>query len=262
MPFPSDVSPGLLGLVLAIATVLAVLGLRSAVLVAGAFVWLRHSAFARGRRVTPLRYRPGQLGSELRAAVVTLAFDATVIVVVARLGWLQLVPPDAQSIATTFMALFVFTEVWFYLCHRAMHSRSLFWIHRQHHTALVVDPLTSLSFSLAERALLLGGIVLFVILWSRVLPVTAAGIALYGFTNYALNVLGHSNVEIFPGWFARSTVGRWLVTPTYHSLHHLRYRGHYGLFTTVLDRLGKSVFDDYDQIQHYAATGRMVPPES
>ncbi len=83
-----------------------------------------------------------------------------------------------------------------------------------------------------------------------------AGLALYGLANYALNVLGHSNVEVFPGWFARSRLGRWLVTPTYHALHHARYRGHYGLFTSVLDRCFGSVYADYEMVQQRASAGQ------
>jgi sterol desaturase/sphingolipid hydroxylase (fatty acid hydroxylase superfamily) len=253
---PDTVGWGLPQILAAIVATFAVLGLRSGLMVGGAFFWRSRSAFARRRLITPVRYRRGQLRSEMKAAVATLLLDAALFVLVASLGWLSWAPSGLVTSAVTFLALFVFTEIWFYLCHRALHTPWLFRIHRQHHCAVIVDPLTSLSFSVAERALLIGGVILFVALLSQVMPVTPWGAALYGLTNYALNVLGHSNVEVFPDWFARSRLGRWIVTPTYHSLHHQRFRGHFGLFTTVLDRIGGSVFVDYEVVQSNAAAGR------
>lgn len=246
---------GLPQVLAAVLVTFALLSLRSALMVGGAFVWRSRSGFARRRLIAPIRYRRGQLWSELKAAVGTLLVDAALFTLMAKLGWLSWAPSGLAPSAGTFLALFAFTELWFYLCHRALHTPWLFWIHRQHHHAVIVDPLTSLSFSVLERTVLVGGVLLFLALVSQVMPVTPWGAALYGLANYALNVLGHSNVELFPGWFASSRLGRWIVTPTYHSLHHQRFRGHFGLFTTVLDRLGGSVFADYEVVQGRCAAG-------
>jgi sterol desaturase/sphingolipid hydroxylase (fatty acid hydroxylase superfamily) len=257
-----DWDPGLPQLALATFATFLALGLRSVVMVGGAFLWRSRSAFARRRLIAPVRYRRGQILSELKAAVATLLFDAALFNLAIRLGWLTPAQPGQGSIAVTFLLLFVFVEVWFYLCHRALHAPALFWIHRQHHTAVIVDPLTSLSFSLLERLILVGGILLYLVLLSSFLPLAPWGLLLYGLTNYGLNVLGHTNVEVFPDWFVRSRVGRWVVTPTYHSLHHQRFSGHFGLFTTVLDRLGGSVFADYETIHERGAKGRAVDQAS
>ena len=71
-----------------------------------------------------------------------------------------------------------------------------------------------------------------------------------------MNVLGHSNLEVFPARFTQSPWGRWLITPTYHALHHARYRGHYGLFTQCLDRAFETVWPDYERVQQRAASAR------
>lgn len=228
---------------------------RSAIILGLAFGWLRLSGFARRHLVFRLPYADGQLISELRAAVPVVMLDVTAITVVVGLGWLPLAEPTLGNSVATFALLFVWFELWFYATHRILHTPAFYFIHRQHHVATVVDPLTSLSFSMLERLILIVGALGFVVLLSQVAAVSGPGLAVYGLVNYSLNVLGHSNVEVFPSGFARSAVGRWIVTPTYHALHHARYRGHYGLFTVVLDRAFGSVFPDYAAVQERAGEG-------
>jgi sterol desaturase/sphingolipid hydroxylase (fatty acid hydroxylase superfamily) len=239
----------------ATAAVALAIAFRSAVVLGAAFLWLRLSAFAKRRLILRLPYADGQILAELRAAVPVVMLDAAVVVAIVSLGLLPLGPPTLAGGILTFALMFVWFEIWFYATHRLLHTPRFYWIHRQHHTAKVVDPLTSLSFSLLERLILLSGSVGFAVVLAQWLPLSAPGLIAYGAVNYLLNVLGHSNVEVFPGWFTRSRIGRLVVTPTYHALHHARYRGHYGLFTAILDRAFGSVFPDYDQVQQRASAG-------
>ncbi len=231
------------------------LAFRSAIIVGLAFLWIRLSAFARRRLILRLPYANGQIRSELKAAIPVVILDAVVVVAVISAGLLPTGETTWTTAAFTFAAMFVWFEIWFYATHRVLHTPRFYWIHRQHHTAKVVDPLTSLSFSLIERLILLAGAIGFAVALAHVTPLSAAGLLAYGIVNYLLNVLGHSNVEVFPAWFTRSRLGRVIITPTYHALHHARYRGHYGLFTAVLDRAFGSVFPDYDQVQERASAG-------
>jgi sterol desaturase/sphingolipid hydroxylase (fatty acid hydroxylase superfamily) len=228
---------------------------RSAIVLGLAFAWIRFSAFAKRRRILRLPYANGQIWSELKAAVPVVALDAVVVVAVVSAGLLPLGETTWRTALLTFGLMFAWFELWFYATHRLLHTPRFYWIHRQHHTAKVVDPLTSLSFSLIERLILLAGAVGFAIMLARIIPLSAAGLMAYGLTNYVLNVLGHSNVEIFPRWFTRSWIGRLVITPTYHALHHARYRGHYGLFTSILDRAFGSIFPDYEHVQERASAG-------
>jgi sterol desaturase/sphingolipid hydroxylase (fatty acid hydroxylase superfamily) len=246
---------GTVPLIAAFAVILGGVMFRSAVIVGAAFLWLRFSAFARGRRVFRIALPDGQIRSELIAAIPVLMLDAVAVTALVYASLLTPVPATWGNTIVTFMLMFVLFEIWFYVTHRAMHTRALFFIHRQHHVAQVTDPMTSLSFSLLERLVLLTGALGAAIMLSWTIGISVAGLAAYGLANYALNVLGHSNVEVFPGWFARSRLGRWLVTPTYHALHHARYRGHYGLFTSVLDRMFGSVYPDYELLQDRASVG-------
>jgi Delta7-sterol 5-desaturase len=43
-------------------------------------------------------------------------------------------------------------------------------------------------------------------------------------------------------------LGKVLATTTYHSLHHSRYTGNYGLGTRILDRLFDTEWEDYEPL--------------
>lgn len=246
----------LLSALSAASVVALVIAFRSASVVALAFAWLRLSAFARRRRVFRLPYATGQILAELRAAVPVIVLDALVVTAVAAFGWLPVGASTISSSLLTFGLMFAWFEIWFYATHRLMHTPRFYWIHRQHHTAKVVDPLSSLSFSLLERMILITGALGFAVVLAQLMTVSAPGLIAYGIVNYLLNVLGHSNVEVFPAWFTRTHLGKWIVTPTYHALHHARYRGHYGLFTAILDRAYGNVFPDYETVQELASGGK------
>lgn len=230
-------------------------GLARSAILAGAATALLRLPWALRRRIFRLRVAPGQLRSELRAAVTVLLFDAAFFASVARFGGLR---PKSASLAVnllSFALLFAWYELWFYALHRALHTRLLSRIHDQHHTAHVVQPVSAFSFSLAERALLQLGGLGFVALASRFVPLGSIGLGAYMLVNYALNVLGHGNVEVLPASFASSAAGTVLVSPTFHALHHARLSGHYGLFTRVLDRAFGTEWSDYEAIHRRAAAG-------
>ena len=49
-------------------------------------------------------------------------------------------------------------------------------------------------------------------------------------------VLTHLGLEQLPALFPHHWLGRWLIGPAHHSLHHLKYTVHYGLYFTFWDR--------------------------
>jgi len=59
-----------------------------------------------------------------------------------------------------------------------------------------------------------------------------------------VNSFSHANFEFRPKTYNR-WAGKVLTTTTYHSLHHSRYTGNFGLGTRVLDRLFGTEWDDY-----------------
>jgi len=243
-------------IIITFAIVLTAMTVRSAILVAAAFAWSHASGFAQRRKIYRLAYAEGQIGSELQAAITVVAFDASVFTTIRHLELVEHAETTTLSaFLLTFALIFVWTEIWFYASHRLLHTPRFYWIHRQHHTAKVTEPLTSMSFSLIERAILIGGILGFAIGVSQVYPLAIGGLIASGLVNYTLNVLGHSNVEFMPERFVKSRVGRWFITPSYHAMHHARFRGHYGLFTTVLDRVFGTVYPDFEDVYDRARSG-------
>lgn len=204
------------------------------------------------RRALP----PGQLRSEAKAALGVVLCDALLVTAFRSANEHRMVPFSLGAALLTYAWMFVGFEVWFYVSHRLLHTRALYRFHAQHHVAQVTDPLTSLSFSVVERLVLMAGGFGLVMLALHFMPVTMPGIFAYILTNYVLNVFGHGNTEWLPERFVRSWAGRLFFTPTFHALHHARYQGHYGLFTPVLDRWLGTAFDDYEDVHARARAGQ------
>ena len=79
------------------------------------------------------------------------------------------------------------------------------------------------------------------------------GIAGWYIGYFVLNSFSHANFELrsYNPWLANV-----LTTTTYHSLHHSRYTGNYGLGTRILDRIFRTEWDDYDLLYDRIANER------
>ena len=236
---------------------LAAFFLRAGLFIGAGFALSHATAFGARRRIYRIAFEPGQLGREATAGLLALAFDAAAFATLFKLGAVEQATSDSLGRAVaTFALMFVWIEVWFYVSHRAMHSRPLYWIHRQHHVAKVTNPLTSISFSIAERAVLVGGIAAFAALASRIMPFSVPGLVAVLATNDLMTVFVHANVEFVPRRVATSWLGRVFITPSFHAMHHARFRGNFGLYTRFLDRWFGTDFDDVDWVYGRAASGQ------
>lgn len=254
MPTPPSL---LTSLALIGGTLLLIFSVRTALFAGLATLWTRTSAWARRRRIYVRDIPRAQIVSELKATVPVLLLDATLGAFLIHFKLVhRLSEPSPLQVLGTFALFFVWYEVWFYATHWLLHTRPLYFLHRQHHVANVVDPFASMSFSLAERAILQLGALVFAVGVSRVVPLAVPGMVLYLLTNHALNVLAHTNVEFLPASYPRSWLGRLLISGTFHAMHHARLQGHYGLYTPILDRLLGTCFQDYPQVHARAATGQ------
>lgn len=134
----------------------------------------------------------------------------------------------------SFMAVLIFQDAYFYFTHRLFHHPRLFkWLHRGHHRSGDPTPWTSFAFDPAEavvQALFFVGIVF-------LLPLHFVTLIAVLMTMTIWAVITHLGYELFPVSFPRHWLGKWLIGPTHHSLHHRKYSVHYGLYFTIWDKL-------------------------
>lgn len=145
--------------------------------------------------------------------------------------------------AAMLVGLIVFNDLWFYTIHRALHTPWLFkHVHSVHHRSVDVNPFSSYSFHVVEGALLGGWIIPAALFVPLPMPVLVAA-HVVGTTN---NLMAHLGYELLPVWWTRAPLLRWSNTATFHSLHHTQYKGNYGLFTRLWDRLFGTELSGYE----------------
>lgn len=145
----------------------------------------------------------------------------------------------------TFVGLILFNDTWFYWWHRLLHHPRVYkYVHGVHHHSVDVNPFSSYSFHALE-GFILGA---WIIPASLVLPMYLPMLGVLQVVGLLNNVNSHLGYELQPRWFIRLPPFRWLSSATYHSLHHTRLTGNYGLFFRFWDRVMKTEVVDYEQV--------------
>ncbi|MDY6938647.1 MAG: sterol desaturase family protein [Cyanobacteriota bacterium] len=176
-------------------------------------------------------------------ATVILAFCAAVVMVSYNLGETRLyVSFDRYGIGylgLSFIGILILQDTCFYFIHRLLHHPLLFkHFHSDHHYSKMPTPWTSFALDLPE-ALLQG---LFFLAVVFIFPIHLLVLASWLLVMTFWAVFNHLGFELFSASLARHWLGKWFVGSTYHSIHHQKFRVHYGLYFTVWDRL----LDTYD----------------
>ncbi|XP_042422212.1 very-long-chain aldehyde decarbonylase GL1-6-like [Zingiber officinale] len=129
-------------------------------------------------------------------------------------------------------------EFLYYWFHRALHHHYLYSrYHSHHHASIVTQPITSVIHPFAEELVyfLLFSIP-FVALVSTGTASLAAG---FGYLIYIdfMNYMGHCNFEMVPKWLfnAFPPLKYFMYTPSFHSLHHTKFRTNYSLYMPIYD---------------------------
>ena len=117
----------------------------------------------------------------------------------------------------------------------------------EHHKSRLNSPFTAISFSFTEKLVFDLGLLAPLALVDAFLSLNAYGVAAWYIGYLVINSFSHANFELKSKDYNR-WLGKLLTSTTYHSLHHSRYTGNYGLGTRVLDRLFKTEWDDYEQL--------------
>ncbi|RYZ95994.1 MAG: sterol desaturase family protein, partial [Sphingobacteriaceae bacterium] len=135
--------------------------------------------------------------------------------------------------ASVVLAL-VIHDTYFYWMHRLLHHPKLFrHVHLEHHRSTNPSPWASYSFHLIES--FTEGAVLFIIV--LIIPMHQTGIILFVIVAFIINVYGHLGYEIAPKWLRNTWLFEILNTSVYHNLHHSKFKGNYGLYFRVWDRV-------------------------
>ncbi|XP_058729734.1 very-long-chain aldehyde decarbonylase CER1-like isoform X2 [Vicia villosa] len=129
-------------------------------------------------------------------------------------------------------------EFLYYWLHRALHHHFLYSrYHSHHHSSIVTQPITAVIHPFAE---MLAYFVLFLIPLSTTLFLNKSSVAaIYGYIFYIdfMNNMGHCNFEFFPKkLISYFPLLKYLsYTPSFHSLHHTKFRSNYSLFMPIYD---------------------------
>lgn len=225
------------------------------VMLAGA-AWLSFYVLFR-RRALPRKINPrpplkGQVGWEVRRSILSLLiFGLTSgAVVFARYGGIrtQLYNPiDRHGWAwfgASILIAIVVHDAYFYWTHRLMHHPRLFRpVHRIHHLSNNPTPWAAYSFSVPEAFIQagIGPLLVFTV------PMHYSAFLIFMTWQIAFNVVGHCGFEIYPRWFLRTPIGKFLNTPTHHAMHHEKAAANYGLYFTFWDRLFGTNHADYER---------------
>ena len=159
--------------------------------------------------------------------------------------------PSAGRLSTEFIAIVLLHDAYFYWAHRAMHTRWLFRrVHRLHHKSRTPTPWAAYAFAPPESVLEAG-----------ILPVAAFLLPLHDVTVLLFvthmivrNVIGHAGIELFPSWWLKAPLLKWITTTTHHDLHHSHGGYNFGLYFTWWDKWMKTEHPEY--ATHFLAATR------
>ena len=153
-------------------------------------------------------------------------------------------PAKPWVVAAEFVLYFIGFDTYFYWFHRLMHVEPIYTlVHKIHHRSISPNPLTTLSVSPFE-SLINGG---FVPLFTALFMVHSSTMALIGPFNIIMGLYVHTGVEFFPKWWNKTWFTKWFITATFHDQHHRYFKGNYGGYSTVWDRICGTVRPTFDE---------------
>jgi lathosterol oxidase len=144
----------------------------------------------------------------------------------------------------------VIHDTYFYWMHRLLHHKNLFkYAHVTHHQSTNPSPWASYSFHFLE-AWTEGAVLLVIVVLMPIHPIVVVWFTIVGFV---INVYGHLGYEVAPKWLRWSFLFEIINTSVYHNIHHSKFKGNYGLYFRMWDRLmgteHPDYVKDYDRLQ-------------
>lgn len=223
-------------------------------LIAGTAYWLFYSlnnlfVWAQSLRTRPVLKKAIQQDVELSvvsaiifalsAALIMSAYDSDMTKIYSAIDQY-----GKGYLVGSFMVVLFLQDAYFYFVHRAFHHPFLFkGFHWGHHRTGEPTPWTSFAFDPLEALVQAFFLVAIVFL----LPLHFFTLIAVLLTMTLWTVWNHLGFELLPRSFPRHWLGKWLIGPTHHSIHHRKYRVHYGLYFTFWDRLLNTHDPNYEK---------------
>ena len=140
--------------------------------------------------------------------------------------------------------MFIMHDTYFYWTHRIMHHKSLFNImHLVHHKSTNPSPWAAYAFHPLESIVEVGIFVVFLF----TIPVHTTHIIIFFLLSIMYYIYGHLGWELYPKGFSKSVIGKWINTSVNHNQHHKYFKGNYGLYFLIWDRMMGTIRADYDE---------------
>lgn len=145
-------------------------------------------------------------------------------------------------VAVALLLSLIIHDTYFYWMHRLLHHKKLFKLaHLVHHKSTNPSPWTSYSFHILEA--ITEGLVLVPIV--VLIPMHPLTILLFTITGFIINVYGHLGYEIMPQSFRSTWAFEILNSSVHHNMHHSKFKGNYGLYLRIWDRVMGTEHPDY-----------------
>jgi Delta7-sterol 5-desaturase len=151
-------------------------------------------------------------------------------------GWLYAI--------LAFPLMLLIHDTYFYWLHRLMHHPKLFRLfHLVHHKSNNPSPWAAYAFHPLEAVVESFIFVIFLL----TIPVHSIHLKFFFIFSLVYNVYGHLGYELYPKGFNKHWLGKWLNTSVAHNMHHHYFKGNYGLYFTIWDRLVGTLKKNYDE---------------
>jgi lathosterol oxidase len=143
-----------------------------------------------------------------------------------------------------FPLMLLMHDTYFYWAHRLLHHPLLFkTFHLTHHKSTNPSPWAAYAFHPLEA--IIESLIFVIFLFT--IPVHTIHLTLFFIFSLVYNVYGHLGFELYPKGFNRHWLGKWINTSTCHNQHHQYFKGNYGLYFTIWDRIMGTLRKDYDK---------------
>jgi sterol desaturase/sphingolipid hydroxylase (fatty acid hydroxylase superfamily) len=200
-----------------------------------------------------------ELGLSISSSIVFALIDVAVILLSVK-GYMRLrvfdPNPGMLEFLGTLVALLIVHDAYFYWAHRFMHWGPVFRLaHSTHHKSLNPTPFAAFAFHPIEAVIEYA----FVPIVALVAPVHVMPLLVFGLFMTAMNIYAHLGLEFMPRGFARHPLGRFILTPTHHDLHHTSPGYDYAFYFNVWDRLMGTKHPGYEDAFNAASERRPAP---